>query len=226
MGENKKKKLVVEELARKGYDSDPVKAWKKSQQAHPDEEEENEDDAEVETTGKGPDFDYILGMPMWNLTQEKKDLLCKNRDERNQELKKLKATTPEQMWRRDLKEFLTKLDEVEAKERAEANADAAEAAKMKGKIKGGKKGVKMETLPSAHAIRIDPIIADELKIKASKAVAAKERKEKGEAKKRKNVDDDEVDEFDVMTNENSAKKSLAKRIGDTPENKLKKMRTA
>merc|ERR1712045_404113 len=128
--ENKKKKLMVEELARKGYDSDPVKAWKKSQQAHPDEEEENEDDAEVETTGKGPDFDYILGMPMWNLTQEKKDLLCKNRDERNQELKKLKATTPEQMWRKDLKEFLTKLDEVEAKERAEANADAADAAKM------------------------------------------------------------------------------------------------
>ena len=54
-------------------------------------------------------------------------------------------------------------------------------------------------------------------------MAAKERKEKGEAKKRKNVDDDEVDEFDVMTNENSAKKSLAKRIGDTPENKLKVM---
>lgn len=54
-------------------------------------------------------------------------------------------------------------------------------------------------------------------------MAAKERKEKGEAKKRKNVDDDDVDEFDVMTNENSAKKSLAKRIGDTPENKLKVM---
>ena len=29
--ENKKKKLMVEELSRKGYDSDPIKAWKKSQ---------------------------------------------------------------------------------------------------------------------------------------------------------------------------------------------------
>merc|ERR1712241_575240 len=28
--ENKKKKLMVEELARKGYDSDPVKAWQKN----------------------------------------------------------------------------------------------------------------------------------------------------------------------------------------------------
>ena len=29
--ENKKKKIMIDELARRGYDSDPVKAWKKSQ---------------------------------------------------------------------------------------------------------------------------------------------------------------------------------------------------
>ena len=29
--ENKKKKLMVDELSRRGYDSDPIKAWKKSQ---------------------------------------------------------------------------------------------------------------------------------------------------------------------------------------------------
>ena len=29
--ENKKKKIMIEELAKRGYDSDPVKAWKKSQ---------------------------------------------------------------------------------------------------------------------------------------------------------------------------------------------------
>ena len=29
--ENKKKKVMIEELQRRGYDSDPIKAWKKSQ---------------------------------------------------------------------------------------------------------------------------------------------------------------------------------------------------
>ena len=29
--ENKKKKLMIDELARRGYDSDPVTAWKKTQ---------------------------------------------------------------------------------------------------------------------------------------------------------------------------------------------------
>ena len=80
---------MIDELARRGYDSDPVKAWKKSQQEHPDEEEENDDeDAEKEKDdGKGPDFDYLLGMPMWNLIQEKKDQLCKNRNYKGQQLK-------------------------------------------------------------------------------------------------------------------------------------------
>jgi DNA topoisomerase-2 len=29
--ENKKKQVMIDELARRGYDSDPVKTWKKSQ---------------------------------------------------------------------------------------------------------------------------------------------------------------------------------------------------
>merc|ERR1712037_879761 len=147
--------------------------------------------------GKGPDFDYLLGMPMWNLTQEKKDAICKNRDERNQELKKLKATSIEGMWTTDLDEFLQKLNEVENKEKKDIKEADAEIAKMKkGKGKPGKGQVKMETLPSAHAIRVAPIIADDLKLKASKAVAAKERKEKGETRKKKVKE--EHDEFDEM----------------------------
>ena len=100
-------------------------------------------------------------MPMWNLTQEKKDAICKNRDQKNQELKKLKATTIETMWETDLNDFMTKLDEVEAKEAkeiSEGNKELATAMK-KGKGKGAKGMNKMETLPSAHAIRVEPIVA-------------------------------------------------------------------
>merc|ERR1719330_1487051 len=50
--ENKKKKMLIAELERRGYDSDPVKAWTKSQHGVADTEEaeasesENEEQAE------------------------------------------------------------------------------------------------------------------------------------------------------------------------------------
>ena len=166
---------------------------------------------------KGPDFSYLLGMPMWNLTQEKKDAIVKNRDERQQELKRLKATSKEDMWRTDLEEFLTKLDEVEAQEIADQN-EAAASSKMK-KVKGGKggKGAKIEFRPSAHAIRISPVIADDLKAKVSKAVAAKERKEKGEVKKKVvKKEEEELDEFDLMAADKGLDISLSKKLGTPP----------
>lgn len=49
--ENKKRKAMIEELISKGYEPDPVKAWKKKSAAD-EEEEEAEDDTEdtVQTT--------------------------------------------------------------------------------------------------------------------------------------------------------------------------------
>merc|ERR1719282_969565 len=205
--ENKKKKIMIEELARRGYDSDPLKAWKKAATGEAEEEEENNDDEGSEASAptsrdnKGPDYDYLLGMPMWNLTQEKKDEIIKKRDEKNQELKKLQGTTKEEMWTKDLDEFMEKLDEVEAKEKAEEKGDTTAVVEAGGKKKGrGKKtAVKVETLPSAQGIRIEPKVADELKTKYAKAAAAKERKalKEEKIKKEKNVNE-EKDEFDEM----------------------------
>ena len=183
-----------------------------------DQEENEDDEREVEETedSKGPDFSYLLGMPMWNLTQEKKDAIIKNRDERQQELKKLKATSKEDMWRTDLDEFLTKLDEVEAQEIADQNEAAASSKLKKAKGKGGK-GAKIEFRPSAHAIRIDPVIADDLKAKVSKAVAAKERKDKGEVKKKViKKEEEELDEFDLMAADKGLDISLSKKLGTPP----------
>lgn len=39
-----------------------------------DEEKEKEDEK------SGPDYNYLLSMPMWFLTKEKKEELCKQRD--------------------------------------------------------------------------------------------------------------------------------------------------
>lgn len=43
------------------------------------ENEDEDDEAEKEDTS-GPDYNYLLSMPMWFLTKEKKEELCKQRD--------------------------------------------------------------------------------------------------------------------------------------------------
>ena len=76
--ENKRKKEMIKILKDRGYDSDPVKAWKSSVTADKEEaEEEEEEGADKE---EGPDYNYLLSMPMWSLTLEKKEELLKKRD--------------------------------------------------------------------------------------------------------------------------------------------------
>jgi len=164
---------------------------------------------------KGPDYDYLLGMPMWNLTQEKKDELCRKRDEKHQELEKLKATSKEQLWEYDLVEFSEKLDEVEAKEAAEDAGGPNELTGKSGAKKGkAKKGtIKLEALPSAAGIRVVPRIADELKQKAAKIVAAKERKALKEEKVKKDV----KDEFDKMAEVKSGKSMKQSKLTFKPK---------
>ena len=132
----------------------------------PEGEEANQEQITAKKS-KGPDYDYLMSMPMWNLTQEKIDELCKKRDEKKQELDELKATPKEVLWRRDLQEFLAKLDEVEEDERSDdqqgggGSSEARPAGKPTKGSKGKSKGkvgtvVKADTLPSKHAIRVEP----------------------------------------------------------------------
>uniref|UniRef100_A0A5F9CBM4 DNA topoisomerase 2 n=1 Tax=Oryctolagus cuniculus TaxID=9986 RepID=A0A5F9CBM4_RABIT len=120
--ENKPKKELIKVLIQRGYDSDPVKAWKEAQQKVPDEEENEESDTEKETeksdsvTDSGPTFNYLLDMPLWYLTKEKKDELCRQRNEKEQELETLKRKGPSDLWKEDLAAFIEEL-EVCAKEK-------------------------------------------------------------------------------------------------------------
>ena len=59
-----------------------------------DEEAAGEDEEAAESPAGGPDYDYLLGMKLWCLTQEKKDELLKHRDQKEQELKKLQVRPP------------------------------------------------------------------------------------------------------------------------------------
>ncbi|KAJ9575916.1 hypothetical protein L9F63_007228, partial [Diploptera punctata] len=180
--ENKKKKEMIEELKRRGYDADPVKDWKMKQNKEEAltemmDQDSNSQLEDEEADGVANPYNYLLGMSMWSLTKEKKDELLKNRDEKLQELKILQAKSPEALWKEDLHAFLEELDKVEAKE----NEDAATGTSGK-IIKAGKKGapkkkeiVAAETRPSPLGRRVVPKMDVKLKEKFEKESKAKRK---------------------------------------------------
>merc|ERR1712203_1105648 len=134
--ENKKKKVMIADLERKNFDPDPVKRWKATQAKLEDAAPAVDSDSggDLDEDVKAADFDYLLGMAMWSLTQEKIDDLLKKKGDKHKELKKLKEKSPSMLWNDDLDEFLEKLEEVEEKEKTE-QAEAVTGKAGKGKKK-------------------------------------------------------------------------------------------
>ncbi|XP_015264938.1 PREDICTED: DNA topoisomerase 2-alpha-like [Gekko japonicus] len=180
--ENKPKKEIIKVLIERGYESDPLKSWKESQQKDTNEEKEDDEESGKEnesTAGTGPDFNYLLNMPLWYLTKEKKDELCKQRDDKEVELKNLKRKNPDDLWKEDLAAFVEALEELEAKEKEDEMLGAA-GRPIKGK--GGKLKVKKlqltEVMPSPHGRRVVPRVTEEMKMDATKKLKRKIKTEK------------------------------------------------
>ncbi|VCX40920.1 unnamed protein product [Gulo gulo] len=180
--ENKPKKELIKVLIQRGYDSDPVKAWKEAQQKVPDEEENEESDNENEAEksdsvrDSGPTFNYLLDMPLWYLTKEKKDELCKLRNEKEQELETLKRKSPSDLWREDLAAFIEELEAVETKEKQEEQIGLP----GKGGKAKGKKTQMAEVLPSPCGKRVIPRVTVEMKAEAEKKIKKKIKNENTE----------------------------------------------
>ncbi|XP_076440250.1 DNA topoisomerase 2-alpha-like isoform X2 [Babylonia areolata] len=202
--ENKPKKDIIQMLVRGGYDSDPVKAWKEAQSKDKDQDDEFDDNASTasDTTG-GPDFNYILNLPLWSLTKERKDELLKQGESKRQELLELRKKTTSDLWRDDLEQFMLVLDELEEQERIEGQGEALTLKMGKlgkvGKVKS-KKAV-VDTMPSPMGRRIEPRIDHATKIKAEKAEAAKKTKAANKTKKERLLlggagDDDLMDDLE------------------------------
>ncbi|XP_065507105.1 DNA topoisomerase 2-alpha [Caloenas nicobarica] len=179
--ENKPKKELIQVLIQRGYESDPVKAWKELQNKEEEEEEEQDGSDKESAAATGPDFNYLLNMPLWYLTKEKKDELCKQRDNKETELENLKRKSPPDLWKEDLAAFIEELDVVEAKQMQDEMAGVAGKPL---KVKGGKMKVKKaqlpEVMPSAHGERVVPQITAEMKAEAEKRTKKKIKSEKNE----------------------------------------------
>ncbi|XP_065605161.1 DNA topoisomerase 2-alpha [Cyrtonyx montezumae] len=183
--ENKPKKELIQVLIQRGYESDPVKAWKELQNKEEEEEEGDESDKES-AAATGPDFNYLLNMPLWYLTKEKKDELCKQRDNKEKELENLKCKSPSDLWKEDLAAFVEELDAVEAKQMQDEMAGiTGKPLKGKGGRQGGKQKVTKtqltEVMPSPHGVRVVPRITAEMKAEAEKRTKKKIKSEKNES---------------------------------------------
>ncbi|EDW78045.1 uncharacterized protein Dwil_GK24224 [Drosophila willistoni] len=243
--ENKQRKAMCEELAKRGYRPDPVKEWQRSiklEDAEKDEEEdEGEEAGEAAASGSkkvkkevDPEkafkkltdvkkFDYLLGMSMWMLTEEKKNELLKQRDSKLSELDNLMKKTPQLLWLDDLDALEDKLNEVEEKERLEEQGINLKTAKALKSQKGaaGSKGRKAKSaagsgatgdvFPDPEGEHVEFKVTEEIikKMQAAAKATLKEPKEpkvKKEAAPKGKPKSEEMDEFDALV-EGGAKTS-------------------
>ncbi|XP_056335728.1 DNA topoisomerase 2-beta isoform X2 [Danio aesculapii] len=191
--ENKSKRDLIRMLVQRGYESDPVAAWNKAQEKSLEEEDGggNDSDSSVDSGSfSGPNFNYILNMPLWCLTKEKVEELLKQRDLKKAELNELQSKNSENLWREDLAVFIEELDRVEEQEKESVNLGKA-VKLVKGKV--GKPKVKKlqleETLPSPFGRRVEPQITLAMKADASKKLTKKKKGEIDAAVKLE-IDDD------------------------------------
>ncbi|KAF8771269.1 DNA topoisomerase 2-alpha-like [Argiope bruennichi] len=207
--ENRRKAEMIKLLQDRGYDSDPLKAWKESQKNIDEEKVDEESDTEKEDSSSGPDYDYLLGMTLWSLTREKKDELLKKRDEKIKELNDLKSKSASDLWRNDLKEFLEELDKFEK----EQQEDESGHSKLKKKTVGKKKYTD-EDKPSPFGERVNPPVDEEFKKKWEKKPSVPGEGRKGRKKKLPDIKEEDGDDNKEV--------SLSERVvSTTPEKKQK-----
>uniref|UniRef100_A0A8D3C0Y8 DNA topoisomerase 2 n=1 Tax=Scophthalmus maximus TaxID=52904 RepID=A0A8D3C0Y8_SCOMX len=176
--ENKPKKELIRMLQQMGYDSDPVKAWKQAQEKNEEEIDDEEEEGTEKEDSSGPDYNYLLSMPMWYLSKEKKEELCKQRDAKLTELDTLKKRNPEDLWKEDLAAFSEELERVEAKDKENAIMP-----RVKGTGKGKAVKVKQETMPTPQGRRVIPRVTSTMKAEANRKADIK----KGEGKRGRKI---------------------------------------
>ena len=141
----KKKAVLVAELQKLNFTRFPkvADAKKEGEFEAVVEEDKDEDSENAETAAGASDYDYLLGMAIWSLTQERVDKLNRQIGDKEEEINVLSQKTERDLWNKDLDDLLeewqTQLDE-EAKREKKIKAKGRRAsAKLGIGAKGGKK---------------------------------------------------------------------------------------
>ncbi|OMH85453.1 DNA topoisomerase 2 [Zancudomyces culisetae] len=152
--QNKKKDVIVQELFDKGFKQFPPKGKSPSSKSSSAQNADSKSDSngsdgtnsdtDQDNNGssnpgapKAKDYDYLLSMPIWNLTAEKVEKLIKERDDCLMKLDTLLAKTPKDLWNSDLDDFLSGWEAVLQNHE---NNERDELLAKKKHARGGKRG--------------------------------------------------------------------------------------
>lgn len=122
--ENKTQKVMIDELIELGYLADPVEKWRRKTGIDANEKEGEKEGEDCERALSKElinfkEYDYLLGMSMWMLTEESKNELFKQRDAKISELNVLKKKSEYDLWLTDLDALENALLEMEEKQQNE-----------------------------------------------------------------------------------------------------------
>lgn len=150
-----------------------TKVAEKEEKPEENQEEEEEEEGQVASS----EFNYLLQMPLWNLTYEKVETMKNELASKEEELEILQNTKIETMWITDLDEFLNTLKQVNMEEEED-------------RMNGGKKGNRRKKIVSAKKTAKEELFGEsdeefEVKKPAKKKEAAKEPKENKDPKEPK-----------------------------------------
>jgi DNA topoisomerase-2 len=150
----KKAELIAEMKTTHGFKTlEQIKTANKFKGVTDEEEELEEKGKDGEQGGNKTGFEYLLGMNLWSLTQEKVDELKKSRDEKEAELQALQKKKEADIWAEDITAVelalgqMEKTDE-EALDKAKTLADKSRKAAGDPKAKPKKAAPKPKAAPA------------------------------------------------------------------------------
>ncbi|PBL01342.1 type II DNA topoisomerase [Armillaria gallica] len=204
---NRKKVDIVADLRHHEFRPYP----KKPKGPKVSDDDDNQDNAAEEVDDElDTDFDYLLTMPIYNLTKEKIEKLRQQAADKEAELLALLEVTPKQMWNDDLDNFLVMYE----KHQREVQQAAMKASGQKGKKKQGtlktRKSIGSRNKGSDDDEDFKPVKAAPKKKPVAKPVAKREDDEDDDtppppapkraaaAKKPKHESDDDFDIIEVQ----------------------------
>jgi len=139
----KKKDVLLKELQKLKFtpmcEINAIMKGKDNRKEVKKKKDDGENGEDEEASAEKSDYDYLLGMNLWSLTQEKVDEIKKQLKIKEDELKELKKKTIEQFWDLDLDALSACLDEMDLSDDKDAEA-AREAAELRQRKVKGKRG--------------------------------------------------------------------------------------
>ncbi|KGO74230.1 DNA topoisomerase II, eukaryotic-type [Penicillium italicum] len=172
----KKKPVLITELKEKGFKpiAKVADASKLGEDEPVVEEEEESDDNDTEVISSS--FDYLLGMPMWSLTQERVEKLRRQIGDKETEIDVLIKLSKEDIWTHDLDEFIKEwrfqLEDEDRRARKLAKLDRRNSTKLP---TGGGRAAASRKRKAANGD--DPEDKDFGAPKTKKAAAAKKKEQ-------------------------------------------------